>query len=175
MRISTTLVTELARTIGSSRPEEGDTEIQIPPVILPTASLPFPLNDPAVPGSAVLQRSSTASWGSLAILNGGGAVSAQLLLLAAGLWRFNVQGCISSNYAQTGQFTAWVSLEYLGSVFYLLGLYAGGAVAAPTAYASSREVEVMVPTQSTIVIAGLNNGAGDLMRAAFHVSAAKLL
>jgi len=175
--ISNNIFYQLARVVGLARPQAGDADLTLPPVIFNVLTIPLPLDETSLPPSADIQRGTTHTFATASVFNAGVAISATLANLIAGMWRFNVLGSMSSNYAPPvglTAFTAWIELVYGNGQIFLCGMNSGGSAASPTVYSVVREVEILVPVQSTIRVQVQTNLAGQTCTASFDVFATRL-
>lgn len=173
MIVDQDLTTEIG--IGTERrmPQEGDSQLLIPPL----GSLTIPLQAPSLFGSDPLavHRKSAVSGGSTSRTNQAAATTI-FMTLAPGMYRMTAFLTARANYENTGAGAgqADVSLRLTnqsGSVWQFLGLYAH--ITDPSSV--TLNFEVLLIDVTTVAVRTEANGVGQTLDAFFSVCATRIL
>jgi hypothetical protein len=165
---------DLARSLENGVPQPGDTDIDLASTIVPIIKIPAPMDGPSTLNTTPL-RSSVVAGTFISVVAGVGAGTVTLLMLTKGLWRFNLEMSLATNYALFGA-QCTLALVYPVGQATLLGMTVGGAAAAPVVQNAQKTVEVLIPKNGvTLVSVASNNAAGQSMTGYAGVLASKLL
>jgi hypothetical protein len=166
---------DLARSITQGQPDPEDSVIDVAAGIVPSMELMAALDAPVVTSQTAPQNGSFHTSVFLTVNAASGALGSLQATLAKGLWRFDIQGSINSNYTNASLFAHDIQLRYPNGTIYLAGFNVGGAAAAPNSQTVSRSLTILIPVQSELWTEATNNAAGQNANSAWDILCTKLL
>lgn len=98
MRVTSTLLSGLSRSVSDSLPDDGDTSLVLPPFLFNTIESPFPLR---IAAASQIQTDSHFTSQETTVTNGVSAYTT-ITTLVPGLWDLRFQGAYGSDWAIPG-------------------------------------------------------------------------
>jgi len=180
VKFTTNALLDLARSIGRSYPEPGDTEVDFPGVIQPTTVLEYPLDAAANPDVNAPQNKTFQNTGFNSVIGGGGAANPTIGTLGPGLWEIQSRISVCTNFSRAAAvlFPIDIRLEVPtgGTSFYLLGTYETGTIAEPRTQTLESTTRVLLSSSSHRLRYDIaNNAVGEISLFSFSVLCRKLL
>lgn len=169
MKIDTPLTFGL--TVGQDRriPQDGDAQVEVPPMVLPVALMIHPTS--FVVGGGIVQGSSIVDI--FLTLTNGVAVQSNMFILAPGLWELELTLASVFNYnAPLGQADgAEITMEYQNSG----NIQILERIAAIGSFTDYNRLRVLLTSNAVIALLLDGNGVGQTVTARGTVNAIRIL
>jgi hypothetical protein len=176
--LTANLLLDLARSLGGSMPEAGDSDLEFSSSVSPITQLESPLDNAAAPNITTPQNQTCQRNDFNSVIGGGGAASANMINLGKGLWEISVFIALCTNFVRTSAvlFPVHIRIDVGSNALYLNGMYEGGTVATPIQFQQETNTRVLLSQPSNQILYSIsNNAAGQITLFSARVLCRKLL